>query len=172
MGSASASVEVRLAELTAAALDEAAVEALVLLVPPEERPLRGLAGLCDWRLCGALSRTLSGGWYGAGPGEVLLTPTGGRIGPGRLFVFGLGAREGREAELSRLLPRVLDALRRARVESVGFALPWPGLELAASVAQWAEFAPQGPRRQLLFGQAAAIARELSARSGAFRVCGA
>jgi hypothetical protein len=33
-------------------------ETLVLPFFADERPLRGAAGLCDWRLCGRLSRLL------------------------------------------------------------------------------------------------------------------
>jgi hypothetical protein len=40
---------------------ENAPETLVLPFFSDERPLRGAAGLCDWRLCGRLSRMLQAG---------------------------------------------------------------------------------------------------------------
>ncbi len=66
-------------------------EALVLSFFAGERPLRGVAGLCDWRLCGRLSRLLKAGRLSGLPGEVtLLPPPGGRLPFGRLLLFGLG----------------------------------------------------------------------------------
>ncbi len=162
-------MDVAFADLDFPALDAAEFEALVLWVPPEERPLRGLAGLCDWRLCGTLSRILSEGWYSAGPGEVLLVPSGGRLAARRLFAFGLGEPAGRQGQIERLLPRALSALSRARVESAAFAVPWPGLDLSTSLSLWARSAPGGPARQLLLGPAEAIGRWLAENRG--RVAG-
>ncbi|HET8732287.1 MAG TPA: hypothetical protein VFM45_00805, partial [Anaeromyxobacteraceae bacterium] len=63
------------ADLSLAVLDALDVEALAVLVGPE-RPLQGLAGLVDWRLCGALTRALRGGLYAGAPGEALLLLAG------------------------------------------------------------------------------------------------
>ena len=59
----------------------------------DERPLRGAAGLCDWRLGGRLSALLGAtgearlvGTFG----ERLLMPTGPRLPWQRLMLFGLG----------------------------------------------------------------------------------
>jgi Cytosol aminopeptidase family, N-terminal domain len=72
-------------------------EALMLPFFADERPLRGAAGLCDWRLCGRLSRLLAGGRVRGGWGETTLYPTlaGGiaRLPFGRLVLFGLGPSE-------------------------------------------------------------------------------
>src|SRR5262249_13165727 len=74
-----------------------APEALVLPFFSDERPLRGAAGLCDWRLCGRLSRMLgakrlSGAW-----GETTLYPPRvfgvQRLPFPRLVMFGLGPSE-------------------------------------------------------------------------------
>jgi hypothetical protein len=67
------------------------VDALALSFFGDERPLRGVAGLCDWRLCGRLSRLLRAGRLSGLRGEVtMLPPPGGRLPFGRLFFFGLG----------------------------------------------------------------------------------
>src|SRR5438874_9265009 len=55
---------------------EGAPEALVLPFFSDERPLRGAAGLCDWRLCGRLSRLLASGRVQGQWGETTLYPPG------------------------------------------------------------------------------------------------
>src|SRR5689334_19641729 len=70
-------------------LDQLAPEALVLPFFADERPLRGAAGLCDWRLCGRLSRLL-GGRVDGRFAETTLYPPGPRLPFARLLLFGLG----------------------------------------------------------------------------------
>ena len=89
---------------------------LGLFCGPEPRALTGLAGLVDWRLNGALShahmRRLAGGRLG----EVLLLPARGRLGGGRIFLFGLGPADG--WHLPRLRASCLDAASRMREAGV------------------------------------------------------
>ena len=73
---------IEVAELGLPALDVLDVDALAVFVGPE-RPLQGLAGFADWRLCGALSRAIRGGLFDAAPDDALLLPSGGRMRPGR-----------------------------------------------------------------------------------------
>ena len=56
--------------------EEAGGDALVLTFFREERPLRGAAGLADWRLCGRLSRLIKLGRLRGDNGESLLMPCG------------------------------------------------------------------------------------------------
>ncbi len=70
-------------------LDAGHVEALVLTYFVDERPLRGAAGLCDWRMCGRLSRLLVGGRVTGAFGETTLYPAA-RVPFGRLVLVGLG----------------------------------------------------------------------------------
>ena len=56
----------------------------------DERPLRGVAGLADWRLNGALSRLVMNETLCGREGESLLISTDGRILSPRLLLFGLG----------------------------------------------------------------------------------
>jgi hypothetical protein len=72
---------------------EGAPETLVLPFFSDERPLRGAAGLCDWRLCGRLSRLLSTGRVGGSFGEATMLPPGRRLPFGRLLLVGLGAAD-------------------------------------------------------------------------------
>ncbi len=71
--------------------DQNECETLVVTFFSDERPLRGAAGLADWRLCGRLSkyikhRKITGMQY-----ETLLLPPGRRLTFHRLLLIGLGA---------------------------------------------------------------------------------
>jgi Cytosol aminopeptidase family, N-terminal domain len=108
--------------LTMEAVDQADAEALCLFVAADERPLTGLAGLADWRLCGRLSRMLRSGIVTGSGGEALLTPPGSRLSFKKLFVFGLGS----SASEDELASRVADALKRlahAGVRDAALQLP-------------------------------------------------
>lgn len=70
--------------------DEADREALLLPIFADERPLRGAAGLCDWRLCGRLSRLIKADRVAGARGESLMMPPGRRLRWRRLVLFGLG----------------------------------------------------------------------------------
>src|SRR5947209_16260120 len=89
--------------LTLEALDQAHAESLCLFVGEDERPLRGLAGLVDWRLAGGLSRFLRSGLVTGTAGDALLTMPGPRLGFSRLFIFGMGPRGQSEPELQQRL---------------------------------------------------------------------
>lgn len=162
-------MEIQLAELTLGSIDAADVEAVALFIVDEERPLRGLAGLCDWRMYGALSRALREGWFAGSLGETLLVPA--RLGQGqvRVFVFGLGAGAAlRQAQaLEKTLPRAFQTLRKAGVASCCLSLPWPGCELEDSLERWARWAPQGPERQLLLGEVRPMQRWIEAGQSRF-----
>jgi len=70
--------------------DETARDCLVLPVFKDDRPLRGAAGLADWRLCGKLSRLVRANRATAEAGETLMLPPGRRLRFRRLLWFGLG----------------------------------------------------------------------------------
>jgi hypothetical protein len=73
-------------------LDDCPGDLLILSVFSDERPLSGLAGLADWRLCGALSRWFLGGFFTGYAGERVLYPTRGRLSHPKLLLLGLGPR--------------------------------------------------------------------------------
>ncbi|HEY5928312.1 MAG TPA: M17 family peptidase N-terminal domain-containing protein, partial [Kofleriaceae bacterium] len=58
------------------------------------RPLRGAAGLADWRLCGRLSRLLKSNRATAEAGETMMLPPGRRLRFKRVLWFGLGDAKG------------------------------------------------------------------------------
>ncbi|MDX2091747.1 MAG: M17 family peptidase N-terminal domain-containing protein [Kofleriaceae bacterium] len=74
--------------------DEAARDCLVLPVFKDDRPLRGAAGLADWRLCGRLSRLLKSERASGDAGETMMLPPGRRLKFGRILWFGLGEAKG------------------------------------------------------------------------------
>jgi hypothetical protein len=74
--------------------DESARDCLVLPVFRDDRPLRGAAGLADWRLCGRLSRLLKSSRATAEAGETMMLPPGRRLRFKRVLWFGLGDAKG------------------------------------------------------------------------------
>lgn len=158
--------------MSLAALDAASADALALFVGPE-RPLQGLAGLVDWRLAGALSRTLRAGHFLGADGEQLLVPTQGRLQPSRVFCFGVAAPPADEAAFRAVAYRALDALLRAGSRSQVVSLPpfAPG-SLGAAVAArlWLEACLRfPPERQVLLGDSQALRRDLAAAREALQV---
>jgi hypothetical protein len=146
--------------LTLDALDQAQAESLCLFVAEDERPLRGLAGLVDWRLAGGLSRYLRTGLVTGHLGEALLTLPGQRIGFQKLFIFGTGKSGQTDDELSARLGEGLRKLGSAGVGSAALDLP-QGISVEAGVRTLlAE--REGPAKAMVFGpDAAALMGALS-----------
>ncbi|HUS63122.1 MAG TPA: M17 family peptidase N-terminal domain-containing protein [Kofleriaceae bacterium] len=100
-------------------------DTLVLTFFREERPLRGAAGLADWRLCGRLSRLIKMGRVGGEGGETLIMPPGRRLPFERIMLFGLGPSAGfDEAAFRRSVKRIREVMKRAKVDD--YALQPPG----------------------------------------------
>jgi hypothetical protein len=99
-------------------------ESLALSFFDDERPLRGAAGLADWRLCGRLSRLIVKGHCKGGTGESLMMPAGPRLPFERIFLFGLGASDALDDKaLESHAQRMLDVLQRASVEHYAVQIP-------------------------------------------------
>jgi hypothetical protein len=105
--------------------DESARDSLVLPVFKDDRPLRGAAGLADWRLCGRLSRLLKSNRATAEAGETLLLPPGRRLRFSRILWFGLGDARGYSDErFRRDLARIVEVVIAAGAKD--WALQAPG----------------------------------------------
>lgn len=106
--------------------DAGGADALVLSFFADERPLRGAAGLADWRLCGRISRLLRGGKLTGRRGETtMLPPAGRRLTFPRLVLFGLGDSERFDEERYRQeVRRIRMVLARAGIKR--YALQPPG----------------------------------------------
>ena len=102
-------------------------EAIALFCWRDVRPLKGVAGFLDWRLCGGLSESLEAGHYLGEIDETMLVPTGGRLGRRRLFLFGLGSVEAwDEGCLARAARRAAEVMSDAGATKALFAAPHAG----------------------------------------------
>lgn len=71
--------------------DQLPADVLCVGVFVDDRPLRGAAGLLDWRLAGRISRLIKAGRFSGVTGEaLLLPPPGNRLPFKRLLLMGLG----------------------------------------------------------------------------------
>jgi hypothetical protein len=100
----------------------------------DQRPLRGGAGLADWRLCGFLSRLLLTERATGDAGEAVLATTHGRLRAERLLLVGLGARQrfgadAHRAAVEAAMHRLLDLGAASAVVD----LPAPAGEASAEL---------------------------------------
>lgn len=102
----------------------------------DERPLRGGAGLADWRLCGWLSELVLQGQASGAAGETILIPTFERMRAPRLLVLGLGVREAFAPDGLRAAV-ASGAAQALELESSSLLLDLPRPRRAASPADWA-----------------------------------
>lgn len=117
-------IELRFVASDLRALDGVRCEALATTFFEDERPLRGAAGLCDWRLAGRISRLLLRGRVRGRYGERLLIPGRPRLPFEKLFLFGLGPSANFDEQVFRAASlALLEALDAARVRSAAIALP-------------------------------------------------
>jgi hypothetical protein len=104
------------------------VDAICLFVAEDERPLKGVSGFVDWRLCGALSRVLQGGFFAGAPNDWLLLPSKGRLPAPRIFVGGMGSSKRlTAASLCGVLEAAAKTLGKARSTGVALELPGAGV---------------------------------------------
>lgn len=148
------------------------VEAACLFVFEDERPLRGLAGYVDWRLCGGLSRILSEGKFVGAPGDALLFPVFGRLGTAKLFCFGAGRKRGQPRDaFGKTLRAACEAMTKAGVKS--FATFLPPLEGAGDADRAKAFLVEGAasfkgERIVLFGDARALCAAFHEAAGTMK----
>jgi hypothetical protein len=156
-------LRIETADLGLPAIDALDVESLAVFVGPE-RPLQGLAGFADWRLCGLVSRAIRERSYEPETGEALLLPSGGRIAVPRIFCFGLPQPATDAASYAAEARRLCTAMFRAGNASWAGALPavMPGTEIPAARLFLEALLPVAPRRVVLLGEARALHKELAA----------
>ncbi len=117
-------MDVRFVPLDLARVDALRYEAVALPFFEDERPLRGAAGLCDWRLCGRLSRLLLGGRVTGALGEVTLVPARPRLPFDKLLLFGSGPRETFDATVfAAVTARIYDVVEGLRLRNLALSLP-------------------------------------------------
>jgi len=105
-------------------IDDLQYNTLVLTYFSDERPLRGLSGLVDWRLNGNLSRMVQSGRLTGNWGEQLLYPQAGRLPFRNIVMFGLGDRSRfGSTRFKEISNRILRTLMRLECSSFATSLP-------------------------------------------------
>lgn len=134
-----------------ASLSELKAEALCLPFFCDERPMRGAAGLVDFRLCGRVSKLIASGRMRGELGEAVLMPARPRLFAERLLWLGAGVHG--ELDEARFRGLVADALRRMvdlRVRAAALCLPGRtrGALLPADAIDWFLEEAQGFAEQI------------------------
>ena len=115
-------------------LDDLQTELTVLPFFSDERPLRGAAGLIDWRLCGALSRKLMAGYLDGSFGEKALMSTPRKLKSEKVLLVGLGRSTTFDAGVAaRACAVVAEALTEAKVSTAALALPGRSMGLLPAI---------------------------------------
>jgi hypothetical protein len=105
-------------------LDEIECEALAMPFFEDERPLRGVLGMVDWRLCGFISRMMIRGRIGGCRGEAVLVPGRPHLNVDKLFLFGLGPQTALSERLvEEATERMLCTLAAAAARTSALTLP-------------------------------------------------
>lgn len=115
-------------------LDELQAEILVLPYFSDERPLRGAAGLVDWRLCGALSRKLMAGYLDGHFGDKALIAAPAKLRVESLLLIGLGNSDdfGTD-EAAQACGWIAEALSHGDLSTVALALPGRSMNLIGAL---------------------------------------
>jgi hypothetical protein len=117
-------VDLRFMSPNLRSFDAAGTELLACTVWRDELPMRGAAGLLDWRLAGTLSHLARRGFFAGELGEVLFLPGRPRLCFEKVLVFGLGARSGfGEGTFRIVISHLLRALTGLRVRRAVVELP-------------------------------------------------
>lgn len=105
-------------------LDELGAEVIACSVFRDERPLRGLAGLLDWRLAARLSKLAKEEFLSGDAGEVLVAPVRPRLPFDKVLLAGLGPRASFDDATFRMVAaKILDALSGLHVKRAVIELP-------------------------------------------------
>ena len=113
-------------------LDELDSELLFAAVFDDERPVHGVAGLCDWRLGGRISKILASGFFSGALGEVLLVPGRPKTTFDKICLFGAGSRTSfDEAVYVQLVRRMFKAMVDLRARGGVVELPGRHLGLVS-----------------------------------------
>ena len=96
------------------------VDSIALGIFEDERPLKGTAGLVDWRLHGRLSRLLLSSFVTGQFMESCLTPAGDHLPMDKVILFGQGSLEALDARrFTQVAEEILSTL--GRIGSTHFA---------------------------------------------------
>lgn len=120
-------------KITSDSLDEVQTQLALILTYQDVRPLRGQAGLLDWRLNGYLSDLVIKNRFSGAMGESLLMPSRGRVGAQELMILGLGrSQEVGDQNIPHYVSLILEKILRKKNRS--FALSF--YDLAKGMFEW------------------------------------
>lgn len=146
-------------------------DALCLFVSEDERPLRGIAGYVDWRMCGGLSRIIKNGFFVGAAQDWLLVPAHGRLPLERIFVVGLGKKADLTADgVGKALSVAARTLSRAKVDAVALEIPGGALVNEAQRAQLfsQQFLPEFKGRKVALLAEKTLAKQVPAPASSSR----
>lgn len=97
--------------LTSKTIDEVSSQLALVTTFEDVRPLKGSAGLVDWRLNGKLSRFFVQKKMKGDKGEALLMPTRGRLDSTELLVLGMGPKSKlQDSETPHIINSIVERL--------------------------------------------------------------
>ncbi|CAN5461283.1 hypothetical protein BH09MYX1_BH09MYX1_42730 [soil metagenome] len=106
------------------ALDATPADAIACGVYEDERPMRGVAGLLDWRLAGRFSALIDRRHLTGKNGEVMLFAGPAKLPFTKVLLFGLGVRAAFDDHVFRaVLSRYFDRFAGLALENVILELP-------------------------------------------------
>lgn len=147
------------------ALDVLKCEAILASFFSDERPLSGVLGLIDWRLCGFISNAIARGTVLGSFGETVLVPLRPRFRVDKLFLLGLGPeKDFNQGALLGATSRMLEIVARAKVRTTALVLPGRSTCCVAPVAAMESFVAatraHGGQDELILLEPAAAQREM------------
>ncbi|MCP5467969.1 MAG: hypothetical protein H7A32_01715 [Deltaproteobacteria bacterium] len=114
-------------------LDKVQAELAIIFAYEDIRPLKGQAGILDWRLNGQLSRFILDHRFNAAKGEALLMPSGARVGVDQLMILGLGAVDKiNDQNIPQYLTLMLQKLMAKKTRSFCLTMS----DLASGLFEW------------------------------------
>lgn len=117
-------MELRFVSPDLRALDERPAEVIACCVWSDERPMRGLAGLLDWRLSGRVSRLAKERFVKGDVGEIVCMQGKPRLPFDKVLLVGAGTREAFDVEsCRRATGALLHALEGLNVKRAVVELP-------------------------------------------------
>ncbi len=109
--------------ISSAPVDEVKTRLALLTTFEDIRPLKGRAGLVDWRLNGRLSKLIRNSKFQGNRGEALLMPSRGRLDADEILVLGVGARSAvGDPEIPPLLGEIVEKILRKGSPSFSLSL--------------------------------------------------
>jgi len=112
---------------------EDASRVLIATAYENERPLRGIAGLIDWRCDGDITRALKAGTFSGKPGDVLLVPVPDGAKVRRALIIGMGYMKEKREFSKTALPALAKnmssmGIKRAWASTWDFGMHGPQAE--------------------------------------------